>query len=393
MSVDQLHSPATEMEMDQGPICHKVEGEVVNDLDKLRATLDRGWDLNKKVAGSWYLLLWPHQSLIWWAVDYNKEDALELILSRVPEQAAMGNEAVDKLCDTLSCALKWGRRKSNETLAAMLQAQLDRLEARKRLLSVNSLSEADDFEQGRRRSVSSVSVYSHRDSSFELDEDFCQLRMDVLFTKLESLRVEQSHVAGQVENIRARASSERESTEQELESEQERLRECESNHESAVQLYQTAQEQMEIARALFESARDQFQSQRESLEMARTGLGEARSRVEGLRERKAKLDAIEQKAQESVEAMLAPVQVHCSCGKRSEERSQDQPSGGSNLECPICRDEQVSRIFQCGHALCKGCVQQVHKHTGRRAHDPKTGKVVCPICKTPVETIHPLYIV
>ena len=29
----------------------KVEGEIVNDLDRLKAVLDRGWDLNKKVVG------------------------------------------------------------------------------------------------------------------------------------------------------------------------------------------------------------------------------------------------------------------------------------------------------------------------------------------------------
>jgi hypothetical protein len=33
------------------PVSAKVEGEVVNDLDRLKAALDRGWDLNKKVIG------------------------------------------------------------------------------------------------------------------------------------------------------------------------------------------------------------------------------------------------------------------------------------------------------------------------------------------------------
>jgi len=29
----------------------KVEGEIVNDLNRLRGVLDRGWDVNKKVVG------------------------------------------------------------------------------------------------------------------------------------------------------------------------------------------------------------------------------------------------------------------------------------------------------------------------------------------------------
>jgi hypothetical protein len=50
------------------------------------------------------------------------------------------------------------------------------------------------------------------------------------------------------------------------------------------------------------------------------------------------------------------------------------------LECPVCNDKRVERVFQCGHPVCKTCAEVIKRQ----------GK--CHLCRAIIRTVTPLFV-
>ena len=67
------------------------------------------------------------------------------------------------------------------------------------------------------------------------------------------------------------------------------------------------------------------------------------------------------------------------------------------LECPICMDNGINRVTQCGHAFCVRCMDRVIDRRrqlllGRHPQIPfNLNQVPCPSCRLPIRAVIPIF--
>jgi hypothetical protein len=344
----------------------KVEGEIVNNVTRLRLVLERGWNVNKKVIGNWYLLLWPPQTLVWWAVDYNKVDALKVILE-FPSASE----------ETLQDAWAWSKRKDNNEFAELLEKEITNKRNSTELIELNNKSRLRHYSD---------------DEGYKAFQDNDHVEEEMILSRLDSLRLEQQELASKLEHRKLRSELDFQTTGKELDQKQERFRDLDYIRMQMKESVESSREKFEQARIVYEAALAHFESEERALEKAEREVNAVLKEMDALQSRKSELENSLKKLVDTEKSLSAP--IHVDCVKIVMDRHLSKNELLLNkLECPVCRDEEISASFQCGHSFCRRCVDKLY--ATKRDSKSSTSSAIslnCPMCKTEVKSMHPLFL-
>jgi hypothetical protein len=311
----------------------KVQGEIVNHPNQVHRVLERGWNVNEKVVGNSHLLLWPPQTLLWWAVDYNKLDCVQLILDFTSLRSM----------DTLREALAWAKRKYNEECASCIERE--------------------------------ISKKSNAVQSPEEDQA-------TILCRLTKLRHEQHDLSSKLEHQKHESEVELQMTLRELSCKRERFLDLDKIRTQLKESVENSRDQLDRARIMYEAAIAHYESEDRALQCTEADLKDVMRDLNLLQLRKDRLETTLRTTPETVKMKVL---------KKAESTNK--------LECPICRDEDISVSFQCGHSFCKQCVDRMYSMKRASSSSSASSRyaavgveIKCPMCKATVKSVHPLFL-
>jgi len=395
------------------------------------------------------------QSLLWWAVDYNQVAAIRLLLA-YPHAASLGTLSLSSdqelsattsmgaTVETLRDALAWSTRKNNTECAVIIEDELVRRAELALGSSPQSTENNNSFPTHSDEDAAEIiPVHQNPGTSPSPNNKDQEEEESEILARLESIRLEQERLASKLEHCKARNQLDFQVVSKELEIKRSRFEELNIERKTLEEAVELSRDEFDVAKALYESASEHLKAQEKDLAVTEIELEAVSQELTELERKRATLEG----ALKRFDATKAGLIVVDSIGivmqdKVAEDRSasSSKSSAGKHqieslnsrlLECPICRDEQVSASFQCGHAFCRSCVDKLqaidaafssssNHHDGTRSRrgssssssstwtssssfasffsrnqpppQPVGDDLRCPVCKSRVHSIHPLFL-